>query len=106
VGQRGAQDLLHRGGQQGGVSGQVARWSGLTSSRSTPPLLRGSLLAATATATATAVAGIATAPTLPCFSAAWVLTGVAMAGTLYPPAFAALTHWWAPTAAASGGRSS
>ncbi len=40
--------------------------------------------------------GIATAPTLPWFFAAWVLAGVAMAGTLYPPAFAALTRWWGP----------
>ena len=39
-------------------------------------------------------------------SMAVAMTGVAMAGTLYPPAFAALTHWWAPMAAASGGRSS
>jgi len=43
-----------------------------------------------------AVAGIATASTLPRFFAAWVLAGVAMAGTLYPPAFAALTRWWGP----------
>ena len=43
-----------------------------------------------------AVVGIATAPTLPWFFAAWVLAGVAMAGTLYPPAFAALTRWWGP----------
>ena len=40
--------------------------------------------------------GIATASTLPVFFAAWVLAGVAMAGTLYPPAFAALTRWWGP----------
>ena len=43
-----------------------------------------------------AVVGIATASTLPRFFAAWVLAGVAMAGTLYPPAFAALTRWWGP----------
>ena len=43
-----------------------------------------------------AVVGIAWAPTLPLFFAAWVLAGVAMAGTLYPPAFAALTRWWGP----------
>jgi MFS family permease len=43
-----------------------------------------------------AVVGIAVAPTLPWFFAAWVLAGVAMAGTLYPPAFAALTRWWGP----------
>ena len=43
-----------------------------------------------------AVVGIALAPTLSWFFAAWVLAGVAMAGTLYPPAFAALTRWWGP----------
>ncbi|MBP2372029.1 MFS transporter [Pseudonocardia parietis] len=43
-----------------------------------------------------AVVAIAWAPTLPLFFAAWVLAGVAMAGTLYPPAFAALTRWWGP----------
>ncbi|MCE0764395.1 MFS transporter [Pseudonocardia kujensis] len=43
-----------------------------------------------------AVVGIALAPTLPLFFTAWVLAGVAMAGTLYPPAFAALTRWWGP----------
>ncbi len=43
-----------------------------------------------------AVVGIAWAPTLPVFFAAWVLAGVAMAGTLYPPAFAAVTRWWGP----------
>lgn len=43
-----------------------------------------------------AAVGIAVAPTLPWFFAAWVLAGVAMSGTLYPPAFAALTRWWGP----------
>jgi MFS family permease len=43
-----------------------------------------------------AVVGIALAPSLPVFFAAWALAGVAMAGTLYPPAFAALTRWWGP----------
>ncbi|WP_232661440.1 MFS transporter [Pseudonocardia sp. TRM90224] len=43
-----------------------------------------------------AVVGIALAPSLPVFFAAWVLAGVAMAGTLYAPAFAALTRWWGP----------
>lgn len=37
--------------------------------------------------------GVALAPSLPWFYAGWVLVGAAMAGTLYPPAFAALTHW-------------
>lgn len=36
---------------------------------------------------------MALAPNLAVFYAAWILVGVAMAGTLYPPAFAALTHW-------------
>jgi MFS family permease len=43
-----------------------------------------------------AVLGIATAPNLPLFFAAWVLAGLAMAGVLYQPAFAALTRWWGP----------
>jgi MFS family permease len=43
-----------------------------------------------------AVAGIASAPTLAWYFAAWVLAGVAMAGVLYQPAFAALTRWWGP----------
>jgi MFS family permease len=43
-----------------------------------------------------AVVGIAVAPSLPVFFAGWALAGVAMAGTLYPPAFAALTRWWGP----------
>ena len=41
-----------------------------------------------------AVIGIATAGSLPWFFAAWVLAGVAQAGVLYQPAFAALTRWW------------
>ena len=40
-----------------------------------------------------AVLAIATATSLAAFYAGWVLAGVAMAGVLYPPAFAALTHW-------------
>jgi MFS family permease len=36
---------------------------------------------------------IASAQSLAWFIAAWVLAGVAMSATLYPPAFAALTHW-------------
>ena len=53
-----------------------------------PVMTVGSVLAAPA------VVGIALAPSLPLFFAAWALAGVAMAGTLYPPAFAALTRWW------------
>ncbi len=39
---------------------------------------------------------VAQARTYPVFVAGWLLAGVAMAGTLYPPAFAALTRWWGP----------
>ncbi|MGQ0482830.1 MAG: MFS transporter [Pseudonocardia sp.] len=55
-----------------------------------PVMTAGSLLAAPA------VVGIATAPTLPWFFASWAVAGIAMAGVLYPPAFAALTRWWGP----------
>ncbi|NMH98337.1 MFS transporter [Pseudonocardia acidicola] len=43
-----------------------------------------------------AVLGIATARSVWWFLGAWLLAGVAMAGVLYQPAFAALTRWWAP----------
>ncbi|TWF80865.1 putative MFS family arabinose efflux permease [Pseudonocardia hierapolitana] len=43
-----------------------------------------------------AVVGIASAPTLGWYFAAWILAGIAMAGVLYQPAFAALTRWWGP----------
>lgn len=36
---------------------------------------------------------VALAPNLTMFYLGWGLVGVAMAGTQYPPAFAALTHW-------------
>ena len=41
-----------------------------------------------------AVALVALSPTYPVFVGAWVLVGLASAGTFYPPAFAALTHWF------------
>jgi MFS family permease len=40
-----------------------------------------------------AAAGVALAPTLPAFFAAWLLAGLAMSATLYAPAFAAVTGW-------------
>lgn len=43
---------------------------------------------------AVAVTVIASAPSLPVFVAGWLLAGAASAGTFYPPAFAALTHWF------------
>ncbi|MEU5660010.1 MFS transporter [Streptomyces sp. NPDC047737] len=39
---------------------------------------------------------VAAAPNLLTFFAGWALAGLAMASTFYPPAFAALTRWWAP----------
>ena len=53
-----------------------------------PVMTAGSVLAVPAMVT------IGTARTYPVFVVGWVLAGVAMAGTLYPPAFAALTRWW------------
>jgi MFS family permease len=41
-----------------------------------------------------ALLGIALADSLVLFFAAWVVAGVAMAGVLYAPAFAALTRWY------------
>ncbi len=37
---------------------------------------------------------IAISPNLPVFVGGWVLAGAAMAGVLYPPAFAAITGWF------------
>ena len=72
------------------TSALVGIWSGRLLDRIGPrPVMTvGSLSAVPA------VVGIALAPSLPLFFAAWVLAGFAMAGTLYPPAFAALTRWW------------
>lgn len=39
---------------------------------------------------------VAVAPTYPVFVIGWLAAGVAMAGTLYSPAFAALTRWAGP----------
>ena len=74
------------------VSALVGIWSGRRLDRigPRPVMTAGSVLAVPA------VLGIAVAPSLPMFFAAWALAGVAMAGTLYPPAFAALTRWWGP----------
>jgi MFS family permease len=44
---------------------------------------------------------VASAQNLVWFFAGWVLAGVAMAGTLYPPAFAALTRWAGPARVAT-----
>lgn len=41
-----------------------------------------------------AMLGVALAPTLAWFVAAWVLAGVAQSMVLYAPAFTAITHWY------------
>ncbi|MEY9214823.1 MFS transporter [Thermobifida halotolerans] len=45
---------------------------------------------------APALAGIALAPDLWSFAAAWLVAGATMAALFYPPAFAALTRWYGP----------
>lgn len=40
--------------------------------------------------------GVSVAPSYWVFLLGWLVIGVAMAGTLYPPAFAALTRWYGP----------
>ena len=45
---------------------------------------------------AVALVGIATAPNLWTFTAAWILAGIAQAAVLYKPAFAAITTWYGP----------
>lgn len=42
------------------------------------------------------LAGIAFAPNYPVFLVSWLVAGAAMAGNLYPPAFAAVTRWYGP----------
>ncbi|MBL1076908.1 MFS transporter [Nocardia sp. 2] len=43
---------------------------------------------------AASVPVVALAPNPAVFFTGWILAGVAMGATLYPPAFAALTRWW------------
>jgi MFS family permease len=43
-----------------------------------------------------ALIAVAISPNRVCFTAAWLIAGVAMAGVLYAPAFAALTRWYGP----------
>lgn len=64
----------------------VGRWLDRTGPRWL--MTGGSLLAVPA------VVLVATAQDLVWFVAAWVLMGLAMGATLYPPAFAALTRWY------------
>jgi MFS family permease len=71
------------------VSAAVGIWVGRHIDRVGPRrvMTAGSLLAVPG------VAAIATAPGLATFYVGWLVAGVAMAAVLYPPAFAALTHW-------------
>ncbi len=71
------------------VAGLLGIVAGRVIDRAGPRVLMtaGSVLAVPAVLT------IASAPTYPIFLLGWVLAGVSMAGVLYPPAFAALTHW-------------
>ncbi|NLU76062.1 MFS transporter [Streptomyces sp. HNM0575] len=57
---------------------------------------RAVMTAGSALATASVLA-IAAAPNFLVFVGAWLCAGAAMAGTLYPPAFAAVTRWWGGT---------
>jgi MFS family permease len=66
----------------------IGRWLDRIGPR--PVMTAGSLLAVPA------VLVIALAGSFPVFVAGWLLAGMAMAGVLYPPAFAALTRWWGP----------
>jgi len=74
------------------VSGVVGIFAGRIIHRHGPRwvMTAGSVLAALA------LVIIATAPTLPIFAAGWLVAGVAMAGVLYAPAFAAITVWFGP----------
>ena len=51
------------------------------------------VMSAGSTLAVVSVAVVASAPTYAVFLVGWLLIGVAMAGVLYAPAFAALTHW-------------
>jgi len=74
------------------VSGVVGIYAGRLIHRHGPRWVMtiGSVLAAAA------LVIIATAPNLPLFATGWLVAGVAMAGVLYAPAFAAITVWFGP----------
>jgi MFS family permease len=72
------------------ISGAVGIYAGRIIHRHGPRWVMtvGSVLAAGA------LVIIATAPNLPVVAAGWLVVGVAMAGVLYAPAFAAITVWF------------
>lgn len=71
------------------VSGVVGLWVGRHLDARGPRLVMtgASLLAAPG------LLVVALSPSLPWFFLGWLVVGAAMAGTLYPPAFAAVTRW-------------
>lgn len=71
------------------VSGAVGLWVGRHLDARGPRrvMTGGALLAAPG------MLLVAAAPSLPWFFVGWLVVGTAMAGTLYPPAFAAVTRW-------------
>ena len=71
------------------VSGGVGIWVGRHIDEHGPR----SVMTAGSRVSLPGVTAVAVAPNLAVFYLGWVLIGVAMAATLYPPAFAALTHW-------------
>lgn len=71
------------------VSGGVGIWVGRHIDEVGPR----KVMTAAALVAIPGIASIATAHSLALFYLGWVLVGIAMAGTLYPPAFAALTRW-------------
>ena len=74
------------------VSGAVGVYAGRVIHRRGPRWVMtvGSALAAVA------LVIIAIAPNLTIFAAGWLIAGIAMAGVLYAPAFAAITVWFGP----------
>ncbi|MGW8529703.1 MFS transporter [Nocardiopsis sp. NPDC055824] len=82
--------VLFSGSQvMAGLSGPfVARWLRLRGPRA--------VMTAAALLGALAIVGVALAPDLWFFGAAWQVAGIAVAGLSYPPAFAALTRWYGP----------
>lgn len=65
----------------------VGRW---VQARGPRPVMTAAALAAVP-----ALAALAASPDPRVFAASWLVAGAAMAGLFYPPAFAALTHWYA-----------
>jgi MFS family permease len=74
------------------VAAAAGLWVGRRLDRRGPRLL---MTVGSAVGVASVVA-IAVAPSLATYALAWVVAGLAMSATLYPPAFATVTHWAGP----------